>query len=289
MQLVTYNIQYGRGKDQRYDLARIAGEVSGADIIALQEVERFWMRSGNVDQARELARLLGDYYWVYGAGVDMHADSPPGGASGASRRRQFGNMLLSKTPILYSRNHLLPKYASLGPMSLQRNALECAIDTAMGPLRFYSIHLTHLSAETRLPQVDRLLEIHASAEREGAVITGGALGNEWTGDGMPRAMPSNAIMMGDFNFEPDSREYVRMAGPLSPYGGRVVNPRGFVDAWVEAGHDPMEGVTADIKGRPVRLDYCFVSSTLRDCINAVSIDEDAEGSDHQPVRVDLDI
>jgi exonuclease III len=51
----------------------------------------------------------------------------------------------------------------------------------------------------------------------------------------------------------------------------------------------MEGVTADIKGRPVRLDYCFVSSTLRDRINAVSIDEDAEGSDHQPVRVDLDI
>lgn len=289
MILITYNIQYGRGKDQRFDLERIAGEVSGADVIALQEVERFWTRSGNADQPRELARLLGDYYWVYGAGVDMHADSPPGGASGASRRRQFGNMLLSKTPILYLRNHLLPKYASLGPMSLQRNALECAVDTGTGPVRFYSIHLTHLSAETRLPQVDRLLEIHASAELEGAVITGGALEGEWIGDGMPQAMPSNAIMMGDFNFEPDSEEYTRMAGPASPYGGRVVNPRGFVDAWVEAGHGAMEGVTGDIQGKSVRLDYCFVSSALRGSINGASIDDKARGSDHQPVRVDLDI
>lgn len=288
MILVTYNIQYGRGKDGRFDLERIAAEISGADIIALQEVERFWTRSGNVDQALELARALDDCYWVYGAGVDVHVESPVGAGSGANRRRQFGNMLLSKTPILYSRNHLLPKYASLGPMSLQRNALECVVDTRAGPVRFYSVHLTHLSAQTRLPQVNRILEIHADAEVEGAVITGGALDDEWTRDGMPSAMPAHAIMMGDFNFEPDSVEYTRMVGPESPYGGRVVNPKGLVDAWVETGRDPMEGVTADIEGRPVRLDYCFVSSALRGLIRDAFIDEHARGSDHQPVRVDID-
>src|SRR4029453_11376379 len=41
VKLVTYNIQFGLGRDNRYDLARIASEVSGADVIALQEVERF--------------------------------------------------------------------------------------------------------------------------------------------------------------------------------------------------------------------------------------------------------
>ncbi len=289
MQLVTYNIQYGRGRDERFDLARIASEIEGADIIALQEVERHWSRSGNVDQPAEIARLLGDYYWVYGAGVDLHVNSPPGAESGANLRRQFGNMLLSKTPIIASRNHLLPKYASLGPMSLQRNALECVIDTAQGPVRFYSIHLTHLAAETRLPQVERLLEIHQSARVEGAAISGGALKEEWTQDGMPPPMPGNAVLMGDFNFEPDSAEYARVSGPVSPYGGRVVNPEGFVDAWVESGHGVDEGVTADIYGRPVRLDYCFVSAGLRELIRGAEIDQEARGSDHQPVRISIEL
>jgi len=289
MKLITYNIQYGRGKDERFDLDRIAQEVSGADLITLQEVERFWSRSGDVDQPAELAALLGDYYWVYGPGVDLHANSPPGVAAGANRRRQFGNMLLSKSPILSSRNHLLPKYASLGPMSLQRNALECVVDTVAGPLRFYSIHLTHLCAETRLPQVERLLEIHRSAPREGAAMTGGGLEDEWTREGMPVAANRYAVMLGDFNFEPDSKEYAVMAGPVSPYGGRVVNPEGLVDAWVEAGHEADAGVTADIDGRPVRLDYCFVSAGLRERICDVQIDEGAKGSDHQPVRIEMDL
>jgi len=37
MKIVTYNIQYGRGKDGRFDLERIAEEIGGADLIALQE------------------------------------------------------------------------------------------------------------------------------------------------------------------------------------------------------------------------------------------------------------
>lgn len=289
MQLITYNIQYGRGKDERFDLERIVGEIEGADIIALQEVERYWSRSGHMDQPAEIARLLGDYYWVYGAGVDLHVESPPGVDERANRRRQFGNMLLSKSPILASRNHLLPKYASLGPMSLQRNAVEGVIDTSQGPLRFYSVHLTHLAAETRMPQVERLLEIHRDAPVEGAALTGGGLKQEWTQDGLPPAMAAHAVLMGDFNFEPDSAEYARIAGPVSPYGGRVVNPEGFVDAWVETGHGASEGVTAEIYGRPVRLDYCFVSAALRQRIKSVEIDTKATGSDHQPLRISIDL
>ena len=58
MRIVSYNIQYGRGRDGRFDLDRIAREIAGADLIALQEVERFWTRSGGVDQPRLLARRL---------------------------------------------------------------------------------------------------------------------------------------------------------------------------------------------------------------------------------------
>ena len=41
MHLVTYNIQYGTGKDGKVDLGRIMNELSGVDVIAMQEVDRF--------------------------------------------------------------------------------------------------------------------------------------------------------------------------------------------------------------------------------------------------------
>ena len=74
MKFTTYNIQFGRGLDGKYDLDRIAKEVEDADIIALQEVERFMPRSGDIDQVAELASLLPGYHWVYGGGVDLDGD-----------------------------------------------------------------------------------------------------------------------------------------------------------------------------------------------------------------------
>ena len=285
MRLVSYNIQYGRGRDGVFDLQRITTAVAGADVIALQEVERYWQRSGMCDQPGEIADLLPEYHWVYGAGVDLDAS-----ADGARhRRRQFGNMLLSRRPIVSSRNHLLPKYASLGPMSVQRSALEGVIETGRGWLRVYSVHLTHLSAETRMPQLETLLDIHQRAPMEGAALTGEGLKAEWTQDGMPPALPAEAIFMGDFNMEPDSEEYARITGPVSPYGGRVTNPHGFVDTWVAAGNAELDGVSADIDGREVRLDYCFVSASMRAAVTSARIDGQAAGSDHQPLWVEIDL
>ena len=290
MKIVTYNIQYGRGRDGRFDLDRIADEIRGADVMALQEVECFWSRSGGVDQPRLLSRHFPEHHAAYGPGVDLHlAGAEPGEAS-AVRRRRFGNMLLSRSPLLTVRHHLLPKYGSLGPpMSLQRSALEAVIAVRGGHVRVYSVHLTHLSAETRLPQVEALLGIHANAVREGPPVSGSGPGDEWKLDGMPPAMPRHAILLGDFNMQPDSGEYERLVGPISPYGGRITNPEGFVDAWVEAGHAIDTGPTAEVRGRPARLDYCFVSAALKDRIRAVQVDSDAVGSDHQPVWMEIDL
>ncbi len=289
MKLVSYNIQYGRGRDGVFDLQRIADAIAGADVIALQEVERYWQRSGMVDQPREIADLLEDYHWVYGAGIDVDASDRDDYGKLRNRRRQFGNLLLCRRPIFASRNHLLPKYASLGPMSIQRSALEGVIETDRGWLRVYSVHLTHLSAETRMPQVQTLLDIHQRATVEGAALCGSGLKEEWTQDGMPPALPGEAIFLGDFNMEPDSEEYARITGPVSPYGGRITNPHGFVDAWVAAGNQELDGVTADIAGRDVRLDYCFVSASLGKLITVARIDSQAAGSDHQPLWVEIDL
>ena len=56
--LASYNIQYGTGRDGLYDLARAIEAVKDADIIALQEVERNWKRSGMSDQPAAIAELM---------------------------------------------------------------------------------------------------------------------------------------------------------------------------------------------------------------------------------------
>src|SRR5947207_6911685 len=174
MRLVTYNIQFRLARAGRYDLSRIAAAVHDADIIALQEVDRHWQRSGCVDSPAVLGSHLPEHHWVYGANLDMDASDRDATARLINRRRQFGTMILSRLPIVSSRNHLLPKYGTLTQHSIQRGALEAVIATERaGPVRFYSTHLSHLSAATRLPQVEALLAIHARAPGEGGAWCGG--------------------------------------------------------------------------------------------------------------------
>ncbi len=285
MLLVTYNIQYGLGRDGRYDLARIAREVEPADVIALQEVERFWQRSGDIDEPAEIARHLPGHHWVYGANLDMDADGIEADGRVVHRRRQFGTMLLSRRPLLSSRNHLLPKYGTLTQHSIQQGMLEAVIDLPKGALRVYSVHLSHLDAATRLPQIEALLAIHRRAPGEGGAWCGGHPNPEagWTEGRMP-PMPREAVFMGDFNFVPGSVEYTAMVGPMSQRHGRLLNRDGLVDAWTVAGHEEAAGVTCDGK----RLDYLFLSADLRHRVRSVRIDETAEGSDHLPVWLELD-
>jgi endonuclease/exonuclease/phosphatase family metal-dependent hydrolase len=286
MKCVTYNIQYCTGLDGKVDQSRIIEEVSGADVIALQEVERFWPRSGNIDQVKVFQDHFSEYYCVYGAGVDINI---PGTAPSDRRTRQFGNMILSRFPIEFSRHHLLPKRGSIGPLSIQRSAVEVTVRVNETPLRIYSVHLTHLSAETRLPQVTHLMNVHEHAVHEGYPVAGDVTGKDWESGISNQDTAMNALIFGDFNFQPDSKEYDQVVGPISDYGGHITSPDGFVDAWCHCGHEKMEGHTSTVNGKPARLDYCFVSAPIRHCLEACRVDINAKGSDHLPVWVELSI
>jgi endonuclease/exonuclease/phosphatase family metal-dependent hydrolase len=288
MRLVTYNIQFGLGRDGRYDLARIAREVRDGDIIALQEVDRHWQRSGCVDSPAVLASHLPDHHWVYGANLDMDASYRDTTGRLVNRRRQFGTMMLSRLPIVSSRNHLLPKYGTLTQHSIQQGALEVVIVTERaGPVRFYSTHLSHLSPATRLPQVEALLAVHVRAPSEGGAWCGGHPEPDagWTEGEMP-PMPAGAILLGDFNFEWNALEYERIVGPASTQYGRLNNLTGFVDGWVAAGHREDEGSTIPT-GK--RIDYCFVSAALAQRVRTSWIEAGATGSDHYPLWTEIDL
>jgi endonuclease/exonuclease/phosphatase family metal-dependent hydrolase len=288
MLFVSYNIQYGTGKDGKIDLARIADSVRGADVVALQEVDRHWPRTGDVDQPGALGALLPDYYWVYGPGYDMHADDAPPG----NRRRQFGNMVMSRTPIVSSRTHLLPKYGAAKLHSIQRSAVEAVIDTPKaGPMRVYSTHLSHLSDGDRGPQIDRLLEIYRNAPSEGGAWCGGHKNPEWTQGRAAPPMPAQAVFMGDFNMTADSPLYERLVGPMAREYGRMTALDGLVDAYVAAGHAEDSGNTCDSTAnrKLFRIDYCFASSSFADRIKRAWIDDKAQGSDHQPIWTEIDL
>lgn len=289
MKLVTYNIQFGRGKDMINDLDRIASEVDGADIICLQEVDRYWQRSGDVDQAQWFTNHFPHYHVEYGAGVNICADSRDDDGRINHRRQQFGNMTLSRFPLAYCRHHLLPKYASTGPISIQRSALECIVQINQRTVRVLNTHLTHLSSETRAPQVNSLLSIHNRGTLDGSPVCGDLSQSYWqTNTELPQP-PLETICVGDFNFEPGSDNYTAMTGPVSDYGGRIINPSGFMDARVAAGHEENAGATSDVQGRRAKLDHIFISPSLADLVQDCWIDDEAQGSDHEPLWLKIEL
>ena len=286
MRLASYNIQYGKGKDGVFDLDRIVAELGDQDLIALQEVETWTQRNGMVHQAEEIAARLPHMHWVFGPGIDLDASEIVDGKP-VNRRRQFGNMVLSRWPILSSINHTLPKIALRNIFHLQRTLIETVIDAPSGPIRFCSTHLDHVSTDTRMGQVDYMMDILLRGHERGA--SAGGLNNspDWLDRPMP-PQPMTAIVMGDMNFQPDSPEYTRVIGDTSGWHGRTVRAHGMADAWTLAGHEEMAGDTIPREGRgPRRIDHCFVTTDLADRVDSMSIGEDAVGSDHQPIFVTL--
>lgn len=293
MKLVSYNIQYGFGSDGRYDLARAARVVAGADIIALQEVERHWQRSNEDDQPELLSRLLPDYHWVYGPAFDMDASERRDGRL-VNRRRQFGTMMLSRLPIVWSRLHTLPLRRTLRPLNTRNAGLECMIRTPAGPVRFLSLHLAHIAAEERLEQIDYLLAEHRRARSDGGPWSGvdDEPARNWSNGEAEPENPLAAIWMGDFNMEPDSAEYRRIVGS-TPYHRGAAYLDGFVDAAAVASEAPADFhthvKTIDGSLTKRRLDHCFVGGMLAGRVRSVGADIGEIASDHFPLRVDIDL
>ena len=283
MRIVTYNTQYGVGRDGKFDLGRIAREVEGADIIALQEVTRNFVRNGSVDMIEGLAAILPGYFTAFGPAMDLDFGATDGEGRPLNRRFQFGNMVLSRWPIVASRNLLLPRTLRFSRGNLQRSALEALVIGPSGPIRIYSVHLDHVSVSERAFQVSHLKERAFAYAGEGGAISGSA---EYGFPEPPR--PSGFILMGDFNMDRFSPEYALMTGeqddasreagahPIDVYSLGDGLPDGAV-SWVD-----------DARPEDNRLiDFAFVEASLAGKVGKVWIDREAKGSDHLPVWFEL--
>lgn len=97
--LLTYNIHHGApANPDVINLNNIAAviKLSGAEVVALQEVDVNTERSGDVDQARELAELL-DMEYYFSKSIDY-------------RGGEYGNAILSKYPLTNKRRFELPRH-----------------------------------------------------------------------------------------------------------------------------------------------------------------------------------
>ncbi|MCM2294348.1 endonuclease/exonuclease/phosphatase family protein [Allorhizobium sp. BGMRC 0089] len=285
MRFVSYNIQYGFGLDRRFDPERIAANLEGADVIALQEVTRGAAVNDGADLPEIFASLFPDYHWIYGPACDLHSASEIVDGRRVDRRYQFGNMILSRWPILSHRLLLLPRTRSYERLNMQRGASEAVIDAPGGALRLYCVHLDHVAPDERIAQIHFLKERAFNFVQEGGAITMGA---EF---GLPQPpMTEDFLLMGDFNMQPESPEYVAMVGTKDAYYDRDARTGVPVDAlarlgrltpgcysWEETGHPDMR----------MHLDYGFLSGSLVPRLKDAWVDVKAEGSDHFPVWVEL--
>jgi endonuclease/exonuclease/phosphatase family metal-dependent hydrolase len=285
MKLVTYNIQYGIGRDGKFDLERIAGSLEGADIIALQEVTRNFMRNGGVDLVAELTALMPDYFHVFGPAMDVDFGAVDEAGRPVNRRLQFGNMVLSRWPIVSSRNLLLPRSRRFLRGNLQRAALEALIMAPSGALRVYSVHLDHVSHEERLAQIRHLKERVYAYPMEGGAITGSA---EYGFPELP--CPEEFVLMGDFNMVRGSPEHVLMTGEADGCEGHLIVAHHPVDMF-SLGEGIRQGAVSFLDNQhPDRnklIDFAFVHAGLASRAGKVWIDAAAEGSDHLPLWFEL--
>jgi endonuclease/exonuclease/phosphatase family metal-dependent hydrolase len=166
---MTFNIRHGLGLDSEINLGRIAAEIKNAnvDICALNEVDKCFSRRSNfIDQGKWLAEKLHMNY-EFGPAISVRWGKP----------REYGNVLLTRYPILKNDNHIFRL-----PFAEPRSILDVIINVAGAPIR---VLCSHFSLHPKLHQK----QVNFCFETE-------------------ETFP--LIIMGDFNQNPTSNGYNKL-------------------------------------------------------------------------------
>ena len=284
MNLITWNVQWCRGVDNRVDPARVVAEakrLADFDVLCLQEVADNFPDprlggSAGEDQFAALAALLPAFVAVPAVAVDHPA--------GTGQRRRFGNMILSRLPVQQVYRHLLAYPADPGVPSMPRIAVEAVVTTAFGDVRVITTHLEYYSQKQRAAQVEALRSIYASgyahAREAHATKTDGGPFHSFR-------RPAATIITGDFNLEPTDPLHARMVAPHDD------GTPALSDAWLcahpESAHPPTFCIyQKERPGAPeLHCDFIFVNAELVPRVTAVTVDTLTQVSDHQPVILAL--
>lgn len=277
--ILSWNIQFGLGVDGRVDLPRIArvcAAMGDADVLCFQEVsDGFGALAAGAerDQVGDLAALFPRHEPVFVPAVDRRDRD--------GSRRRFGNMILSRLPVLDVVAHALPRPADARVIHMRRQALEVVVATGDRALRVVTTHLEYHSIAQRLAQARHLAALEAE-------WTDGVMAPPPAGKGPYGALPpiDGTVLCGDFNFPTDEASYAATVA-------RAPNGAELIDAWPalhgSAPHAPTCGVHDHVQwkqGAHAR-DFCFVSASLRARLRSLAVDTATDASDHQPLLLAL--
>lgn len=283
MELISWNIQWGRGADGRVDLSRTVAtlrNMANADVLCLQEITRGFVDLDGQpqrDQVAELMALLPGYRVIYAPGVDRtHVDGSP---------RQFGNVIATRLPVREVFRHALPWPSDPDVASMPRVALEVTVMIDAQPVRIICTHLEYYSQRQRAAQADALRDWHAEAcahaRRPGK-------SERKPGPFTPEPRPAQAILCGDFNSKPDDVAYLRM---LDAYDDATVN---WKDAWCAMHPGQAHAPTCGLFDKeqwpepPFACDFVFVTEDLLARVTRCDVNAQTDASDHQPIHLTLE-
>ena len=277
MRLITWNIQCGKGCDGVTDLARIvavAKAIADADVFCFQEVSSHFSRlDGGTDQSAQLAKLLPDHLPVFRPAIET--------IDGEGGLHRFGNMTLSRLPVLQIANHLLPWPGAGAVRSMRRHALEVTVQAAFGPLRIVNTHLEYHSASQREAQINRLLELQQDASS--SPIASASRHDE---PYKSQVLASSSLLCGDFNFDVSDPQHALIQQSARP----GLNYR---DAWDSCNSGQPRSLTCGLYDHaqwtegPDCRDFIFTTEDLTGRIRRVEVDGKTDASDHQPVLIEL--
>lgn len=280
--ITSWNIQNGLGIDGQVSLKRITETIkeNKPDIICLQEVSRFMPLpdGSNADQFQQLKALFPSYEAVFGAAIDTEiADQ--------EERGQFGNMILSTLPIRSVFNHPLPQPADLhAKKHMARQCIEVTIEVGSKAFRIITTHLEFHSFIQRSAQSEHILFL----QKQVAHLQSFAHPTDKKGPYKPLKRPNECIVCGDFNFAVNSPEYQTMTNPT------LLDDK-FNDAWVIANpnteHAPTCGIFDHVQWpeKSHCRDFFFITDSLKNSLQEISVNQTSQASDHQPVTIQLDL
>ena len=132
IKVMTYNIHHAEGTDGHVNVKRIADLIrdSGADVVALQEVDRGVERTNKIDIMTMLSDLTGMTY-AFGKNIEFQGGD-------------YGNGFLTRFPILAEKNL---QYHMINPGE-QRGLLQVVLEIRGVEVVFMNTHLDYREADT---------------------------------------------------------------------------------------------------------------------------------------------
>lgn len=178
IRLLTYNVHRCVGTDRRLDVARIARVIAAEkpDIVCLQELDVGRARTNGIDQASEIASLLGMSSRFHPA---MRIES-----------EEYGDAILTRLPERLVKADSLPTISGIRGLE-PRGAVWSEISAHGQPINVINTHLGLVPREQR---------------RQAAALAG----PEWVG-----ACHGPTLLVGDFNATSITRPYAMLTSHLA--------------------------------------------------------------------------